>query len=72
VKHRHINDTAWTKSAIFSLFERGKRDDWHEFFASLRSDTTHEIQFKFLAVAKELGHETFARNVIESCAKKTA
>jgi hypothetical protein len=59
MKHRHIDDKTWTKAALFSLFERGSREDWIELSGFIKSDKTGKIKGKLLAVAKELGHDVF-------------
>jgi len=64
MKHRHIEDKNWTKAALFSLFERGSREDWRELALDLAKDSSGEIEQNLLKVAKETGHENFAANVI--------
>jgi len=72
MKHRHITDRTWTKAALFSLFERGSREDWLELSEFIKKDKTGELKKKILSVAKELGHDVFAQTWIESSLKRGA
>ena len=38
MKHRNLNTEEWTRTAIDSLFDRGKLPDWREFVDYLRND----------------------------------
>ncbi len=40
MKHRNLNTEEWTRTAIDSLFDRGKLPDWREFIARLKTDKT--------------------------------
>jgi hypothetical protein len=49
VRHRHLNNTEWTRAAIDSLLERGDLPDWRELFARVRGDKA--LAREVLAVA---------------------
>ena len=38
MKHRNLNTEDWSRTAIDSLFERGKLPDWKEFIDTLKKD----------------------------------
>lgn len=49
MRHRHINDTAWTRAAIDSVLERGDLDDWKELFQAAKAN--RELAKDILAMA---------------------
>lgn len=58
MRHRHIDSTAWTRTAIDSAIEYGDLADWRELFAAARRD--RELARHVLAVAT--AHRVEARS----------
>ena len=67
MKHRHINTTDWPRAALFSLMERGSREDFLDFMDELKTRQDQEIIVQdFLYVSDNLGLTNFSRTMLKS------
>jgi hypothetical protein len=66
MKHRHIDIHHWDRTALFSLLERGTRNDLLDFMKELKSSHDDKLLDDFLFVSKKLGIENFSKTMVKA------
>ncbi len=65
MQHRHIDSTAWNRTAIDSCLDRGDLPDWRDLFNQVRHDPDLAKEVLFVSEARQVdGASLIARDLV--------